>query len=91
MTERPIFMLALRPEPRVDGIRALRALLKTARRRFGLVCVTIEEVYPSAHATIAVKPPTRDRHQDCPRSAGGAPGRISPAHRNHAGTARPAQ
>jgi len=46
---RPIFMLTLRPEPRVDGIKALRPLLKTAHRRFGLVCVTIKEVYPPAH------------------------------------------
>jgi hypothetical protein len=38
---RPIFVIALRPEPRVDGIRALRAGLKVLKRRYGLKCVTI--------------------------------------------------
>ena len=40
---RPIFVIALRPEPRVDGIRALRAGLKPLKRRYGLRCVTIRE------------------------------------------------
>jgi hypothetical protein len=38
---RPVFVIALRPEPRVDGIRALRGALKTLKRRFGLRCVNI--------------------------------------------------
>ena len=41
--ERPIFVLALRPEPRVDSIRALRGALKMLKRRFGLRAVTIRE------------------------------------------------
>ena len=40
---RPIFVIALRPEPRVDGIRALRAGLKLLKRRYGLRCVTIRQ------------------------------------------------
>ena len=41
--ERPVFVLALRPEPRVDGIRALRGALKVLKRRFGLRAVTVRE------------------------------------------------
>jgi hypothetical protein len=39
MTSRPRFVVTFSPAPRVDGIRALRLLLKSARRRFGLVAV----------------------------------------------------
>jgi hypothetical protein len=39
MTSRPRFVVTFSPTPRVDGIRALRLLLKSARRRFGLVAV----------------------------------------------------
>jgi hypothetical protein len=45
-SERPLFRLVLRPQPRVDGERALRALLKTALRRFGLRCISAERVRP---------------------------------------------
>jgi len=38
---REIFILRLRPEPRVHGVRSLRALLKVALRRFGLRCVSV--------------------------------------------------
>jgi hypothetical protein len=41
--KRPTFTLELRPEPGVDPVLALRALLKTARRRFGLVCLSARE------------------------------------------------
>lgn len=41
---RPIFLLRLRPEPGVDAIRALRALLKAALRRFGLRAIHAEEL-----------------------------------------------
>ena len=34
--QRPVFVLHLRPEPGVDAERALRRLLKTALRAFGL-------------------------------------------------------
>jgi hypothetical protein len=34
----------LKPESRVDGVRALQALLKLALQRLGLRCVSIEEV-----------------------------------------------
>lgn len=40
----PIFALTLRAGPSCDDpIRALRALLKIARRRFGLICVSVVE------------------------------------------------
>jgi hypothetical protein len=41
---RPVFVLRLRPEPRIDAIRALRALLKVALRRFGLRVIHAEEL-----------------------------------------------
>jgi len=41
--ERPTFTLELRPEPGVDPVLALRALLKIALRRFGLRCVAARE------------------------------------------------
>jgi hypothetical protein len=41
---RPIYRLLLQPEPRVDGDRALKALLKFALRRLGLRCVSVEEL-----------------------------------------------
>jgi hypothetical protein len=44
--ERPLFRLILRPQPRVDGERALRALLKTALRKFGMRCLSVERVRP---------------------------------------------
>jgi len=41
--ERPVFVLELRPEPGVDPVSALRALLKVALRRFGLRCISATE------------------------------------------------
>jgi hypothetical protein len=57
---RPTFTLTLRPEPRVDGIRALRRGLKALLRIYGLRCLTIQ-VYPAAHAE-PVRPPVANRH-----------------------------
>jgi len=42
-SDRPTFTLELRPEPGVDPVLALRALLKIALRRFGLRCVAARE------------------------------------------------
>jgi hypothetical protein len=42
--QRPTYRMLLRPEPHIDGERALRALLKIALRRLGLRCTSIEEV-----------------------------------------------
>jgi hypothetical protein len=42
-SERPRFVLTLQPLPGVDAIKALRALLKQARRRHGLRCTQIGE------------------------------------------------
>ena len=41
--ERPTFTLELRPEPGVDPVPALRALLKVTLRRFGLRCISAHE------------------------------------------------
>jgi hypothetical protein len=42
-TEGPVYTITFRPEPGVDGLRAVRALLKMALRAFGLRCVRIAE------------------------------------------------
>jgi hypothetical protein len=39
---RPIFLIRLRALPGVDGVRALRAALKTLLRRYGLQCMSAE-------------------------------------------------
>jgi hypothetical protein len=41
--ERPLFALKLRPEPGVDGTRALRRFLKVALRSFRLRCISAEQ------------------------------------------------
>jgi hypothetical protein len=41
--ERPTFTLELRPEPGVDPVLALRALLKVTLRRFGMRCISARE------------------------------------------------
>src|SRR5262245_50910367 len=46
VNERPVFRVLLRPEPSVDGERALRQELKTLLRRCGLRCIAIEPVQP---------------------------------------------
>jgi len=45
--DRPTFILHFRPEPGVDPIHAVRALLKVALRHYGLRCVNAV-----AHAVI---------------------------------------
>ena len=52
MTERSVFVLVIRAEPGVDGVLALRALLKVMLRMFGLRCIRIR------HAV--VRPQARD-------------------------------
>jgi hypothetical protein len=41
--ERPVFILHLRPEPGVDPIHALRAVLKELLRRHGMKCLSAAE------------------------------------------------
>jgi hypothetical protein len=41
---RPIYELRLRPEPGVEPIRALRAVLKVALRQCGMKCISCEEI-----------------------------------------------
>jgi hypothetical protein len=48
-----IFVVTLEPLKGVDGIRAIRAFLKLALRRFGLRCVDVQEVPNSNVATAA--------------------------------------
>lgn len=43
MSDRPTYTIQLRPEPKVDGPRALRAFLKAALRRYGLRCLTVRQ------------------------------------------------
>jgi hypothetical protein len=43
MSERPRYVVTFTPEPDIDGVRALRWLLKSARRRFGLVAIDAYE------------------------------------------------
>jgi hypothetical protein len=48
MNRRPTFIVTFRPEPGVDGIRSLRALLKLSLRRLGLRALSAEEKARSA-------------------------------------------
>jgi hypothetical protein len=41
--DRPTFTLELRPEPGVDPVLALRALLKVTLRHFGMRCISARE------------------------------------------------
>jgi hypothetical protein len=41
--DRPTFTITLRPEPGVDPVLALRALLKMTLRRFGMRCISAHE------------------------------------------------
>ena len=57
---RPVYRILLRAEPGVDAERALRALLKTALRRFGLRCLSVEEVPQAAGELGPAKSGKRD-------------------------------
>ena len=41
MVRRETYIVTLRSEPGIDGIRALRVALKVLLRRFGLRCISI--------------------------------------------------
>jgi hypothetical protein len=85
--ERPIFVLALRPEPRVDGIRALRGALKVLKRRFGLRAVTIRE-HHAADAGID-RSAIKNRYGHGRERVTRAPRRLSGAGRRNAESAPP--
>jgi hypothetical protein len=87
MITRPIFMLALRPEPRVDGIRALRGALKVLGRRFGLRCTGIQ-VYESVNAAQSLPPPVASRHGGRPRRASRKARAVPAAALDNAGAER---
>jgi hypothetical protein len=40
--ERPVFVVRLRADPEIDGIKALRLALKILWRRFGLKCLSAQ-------------------------------------------------
>ena len=42
-SERPVFVVCLQAQKGVEPVRALKAALKTLKRRYGLRCVTIRE------------------------------------------------
>jgi hypothetical protein len=45
LAERAVYVVRFRPaSPGVDGVKALRMLLKSALRGFGLRCVSVEEI-----------------------------------------------
>jgi hypothetical protein len=44
--ERPVFVVHFRPEPEIDGPRALKSLMKFALRKYGLRVVTKREERP---------------------------------------------
>ena len=44
--ERPVYKLSVRGEPGIDEVKALRFLLKSMLRRFGLRCVSIRREPP---------------------------------------------
>jgi hypothetical protein len=43
VSDRPIYLLRLRPEPRVDSVRALRRGLKLLFRQCRLRCLSVRE------------------------------------------------
>ena len=49
--DRPTFVITFEPLPRVDGVRVLRGLLKTALRRFGLRALDYREEHAVPTAT----------------------------------------
>ena len=52
------FIVTLKPTiPQIDEIRALRAVLKFASRRFGLKCVEAREISDAASLDILVRAP----------------------------------
>jgi hypothetical protein len=63
----PIYFLMLRPARGRDGIRELRALLKTAWRRHGLRCVALRETHFTTNRIRASKVPltARDLQSGC--------------------------
>ena len=68
---RPVYLLALQPARGRDGIRGLRALLKTAWRRHGLCALEVRELRPDSKpakrlpksASKTDEPPTLSRRQ----------------------------
>jgi hypothetical protein len=49
-TQSPTFIVRLQPQPGSDPIKALRWILKTSLRQFGMRCIAIDEEPPAALA-----------------------------------------
>jgi hypothetical protein len=47
MNKLSVFVIRLRALPGVDGVRALKAALKTLLRRYGLRCLSVEVETPN--------------------------------------------
>lgn len=47
VADRPIYKLSLRAEPGIDAIRALRWVLKSLLRQYGMRCVDIRREPPA--------------------------------------------
>jgi hypothetical protein len=56
----PAFVVELRALPGVDGIRSLRALLKIAKRRLGLVAIDVRQCAPDARKDKRALAPTME-------------------------------
>jgi hypothetical protein len=50
------FVVTFRPAPGTDGIRALRLLLKSAKRQFGLIAVDAREITDTDEAPNTARP-----------------------------------
>jgi hypothetical protein len=72
--ERPIFLVRLRPEKDIDGVRSLRLALKFLLRRFHLRCVTASAFSERLFASKTGASDDRDHPAvsaiSCPRGAG---------------------
>lgn len=68
-SERPLYRLVLRPEPHIDGPRALRRFLKSALRSYGLRCINAVEITEHSRRVMREDEPEgvfRDHGRDPP-------------------------
>lgn len=52
--DRPVFVVAFQPLQHIDGMKALRRLIKVALRHFGMRVVAIKECERSTDVTAAL-------------------------------------
>jgi hypothetical protein len=63
-TQRPRFVVTFSPVSSVDGVRALRWLLKRARRQYGLVALDAREEPARADISNQIAGAFADLHRD---------------------------